>query len=557
VSRLAVRAPETLSMRTPDGVRLDADIYRPEGPGEHPVLLLRQAYGRRVAATVCYAHPSWYAAQGYMVVVQDVRGRGSSEGRFHAFEHEAQDGAATVRWAAGLPGSTGRVGMYGFSYQGTNQLLAAAGAAPELAALAPAMLGWDLCQGWAAEGNAPRLASSLAWGLQVGADSARHAGDAEAYLALREAAHALPLGEPLAAMPEVMRRHGHWSHYPGWVARPASDPYWDRVSPASHLAALRALDLPMLFIGGWYDGLLRGTLDAFHALRTSERQRLVVGPWLHFPWTRRVGGLDFGPEAEGGLDRAQVAWFDRWLKGREPAALSPGVALFDMGACRWRRMQAWPSISTSFALAGDGRVSVDPGAGLLLAPGATAEPGEDALVHDPWRPAPSTGGALGTPPGPADRAATDARGDVLTFTTAPLESPLCLAGAARMVLFLDSDAGSFDVSVTLSRVTVAGQVIALTDAYRRLDGRRLDGHDPASPVRLACPGTCVTLSPGESLRLSVAAASFPAYGVNPGTGADPATTPADQAQIITLRLRYGGTCPSCLSVGLLPVEEQA
>ena len=82
--------PETVSMRTRDGVRLDADLYRPEGKGPFPLLLMRQPYGRRIASTVCYAHPWWYTAQGYVVVIQDVRGRGTSEGEFDLFVHEAR-----------------------------------------------------------------------------------------------------------------------------------------------------------------------------------------------------------------------------------------------------------------------------------------------------------------------------------------------------------------------------------------------------------------------------------------------------------------------------------
>jgi len=82
------------------------------------VLLMRQPYGRRIASTVCYAHPRWYAQQGYVVVIQDVRGRGTSEGEFDLFVHEAADGADAVAWAAELPGANGAVGMYGFSYQG-------------------------------------------------------------------------------------------------------------------------------------------------------------------------------------------------------------------------------------------------------------------------------------------------------------------------------------------------------------------------------------------------------------------------------------------------------
>ena len=116
---------ETLSMLTRDGVRLDADIYRPDAEGTYPVLLMRQPYGKTIASTVVYAHPTWYADQGYIVVIQDVRGRGTSEGEFKLFANEIADGFDTVNWAANLPGSNGNVGMYGFSYQGMTQLYAA------------------------------------------------------------------------------------------------------------------------------------------------------------------------------------------------------------------------------------------------------------------------------------------------------------------------------------------------------------------------------------------------------------------------------------------------
>ena len=122
---LKVRPKETASMLTRDGIRLDADIYRPDAEDQFPVLLMRQPYGRAIASTVVYAHPIWYAAQGYIVVIQDVRGRGTSQGEFRLFVNETQDGEDTINWAATLPGSNGKVGMYGFSYQAMTQLYAA------------------------------------------------------------------------------------------------------------------------------------------------------------------------------------------------------------------------------------------------------------------------------------------------------------------------------------------------------------------------------------------------------------------------------------------------
>jgi putative CocE/NonD family hydrolase len=277
---LRVTGPETVSMTTRDGVRLDGDLYRPAEGGPFPVLLMRQPYGRRIASTVVFAHPRWYAAQGYIVVIQDVRGTGSSDGVFRAFEAERADGAET------LPGSTGRVGMYGFSYQGMTQLLALAGGAPALGALAPVMVGWDLHGDWAYEGGAFRLADSVGWGIQMAAIRAGYEKDHEAFLALSRAARALPLADETPAYPDVLRRYRAYGHFTDWVEGESPEAgYWARTSPRAALAGQR-MDVPMLHIGGWYDTMLMGTLDAFAAARAAsdQPQRLVIGPWPHLPW---------------------------------------------------------------------------------------------------------------------------------------------------------------------------------------------------------------------------------------------------------------------------------
>jgi putative CocE/NonD family hydrolase len=115
-----------------DGATLVADIYRPKGDALWPVLLMRTAYGRDVASSLVYAHPAWFARQGFIVVIQDVRGRGESEGSYYPFKHEREDGYDSVQWAAALPGSNGCVGLYGFSYQGAVQLFAALDRPPGL-----------------------------------------------------------------------------------------------------------------------------------------------------------------------------------------------------------------------------------------------------------------------------------------------------------------------------------------------------------------------------------------------------------------------------------------
>jgi uncharacterized protein len=536
---MTAAVPQTVSMRTRDGVRLDADVYRPAASGTFPVLLMRQPYGRRIASTLVYAHPSWYAAQGFIVVIQDVRGRGTSEGRHRLFADDADDGADTVAWAASLTGSNRAVGMYGFSYQGTNQLLAAARRPEALKALAPAMLGWDLARDWAYENDAFCLAAGLGWATQMAAENARLAGDREAYETLFRASRGLPLQAQNPARPDYLEVLARYSHYGDWLANPPGSAYWDAISPSARAPDVR---VPMLFVGGWYDSHLPGTLAAFKHFFAAGPQatRLVVGPWAHFPWGRRIGGQDFGPDAVTDIDRLQVRWFDHWLKGGAPLA-EPPVKLFDMGAKIWRGFAEWPAHALTLHLTGSGRAAIDEADGALL-PEARATEGCDCLVHDPWRPVQAIGGAYGDPPGPADRAAVDARPDVLTFTGEKVRDPLMLAGDVSATLSLTSDAKSFDVSCVLSRVTDDGAAMPLAQGYIRIK-------DAAQPVMIPMRATCTTIARGERPRLSIAASCFPAYPMNPGTGEDPTQSLRMDARIITLGVRHGAAAPSLLRLG--------
>jgi hypothetical protein len=148
-----------------DGTVLYADIYRPVAEGTYPVLLIRLPYNKAFAQSFVYGPPEWYAAQCYIVVSQDVRGQFASQGTFYPFRNEMNDGYDSVEWAAQLPGSTGKVGMYGFSYVGATQWLAAVQAPPHLTAIVPAHTSSDYYEGWFYEGGAFSLAFAESWPL--------------------------------------------------------------------------------------------------------------------------------------------------------------------------------------------------------------------------------------------------------------------------------------------------------------------------------------------------------------------------------------------------------
>jgi putative CocE/NonD family hydrolase len=542
---MAAALAQTVSMRTRDGVRLDADLYRPGGKGPFPVLLMRQPYGRQIASTICYAHPSWYADQGYIVVIQDVRGRGSSEGAFRLFADDMADGEDTIMWAAALPGASGGVGMYGFSYQGTNQLLAASSAAPQLKALAPAMIGWDIANDWAYENGAFCLAAGLGWATQIGAETARLAGDGDAFDAFFRASRTTTFDSHVAALPDHIARFGQYTHYRAWLDNPPGSTYWRALSPAFHAASV---NLPMLFVGGWYDSHLPGTIAAFKHFAAKEPAltRIILGPWTHFPWTRRVGGHDFGPAAVANIDQLQIRWFDHWLKAKDTGLMSEApVRLFDIGENTWREFPAWPGKLATLFLVGSGRASIDETDGALnweLSP----REGVDFIVHDPWRPVPAVGGAYGAPPDAHDRSSVDFRPDVLTFASDPAVESIAIAGDVVVQLWCVTDAPSFDVSCVLSRVDLAGKTLPLAQGYRLVKS----GTDLKQPIEIPLRATCATIQRGERLRLSIAGACFPAYPVNPGTGQNPTATSTADARIITLGVRHGGDSPSRLCIGV-------
>jgi putative CocE/NonD family hydrolase len=535
---------ETAFMLTHDRVRLDATVYRPDTDGTFPVLLMRQPYGRAIASTVVYAHPTWYAAQGYIVVIQDVRGRGTSEGEFQLFVNEIADGYDTVIWAGALPGSNGAVGMYGFSYQGMTQLYAAADRPAPLKTLCPAMIAFDLYQDWAYEGGAFCLQANLAWGIQLEAETARLAGNEAAHQALMAAAKNLPLGDRIPARPEILQTLAPDSFYHQWLDHPEPGEFWDKLSPKTYL---QAVDLPMLHIGGWSDIYLRGTLQLYTemAARSQHRQQLLVGAWAHLPWGRKVGATDFGATATSPCDRLQLRWFDHFLKGKDSGLLTePPVQLFEIGSNRWRSLPTWSAQpSTPFYLGSTGLANLDDRAGTLDL--NLGQAGWDTIVHDPWRPVPALGGHAVYPSGMQERSSLDCRTDILTYTSAVLEADLHLAGEITAMIYCTADTSGFDLCAVLSEVNANGQVHNLSQGYVSVRSGQ-----STHPITVKLQPICACIQAGKALRLSLSAACFPAYPVNSGLGLLPGETRLVDQQIITVTVESGGDRPSHL---LLPI----
>lgn len=535
---------ETRSFQNQRGVRLDADVYTPESEGTFPVLVMRQPYGRAIASTVVYAHPRWYAAHGYIVVVQDVAGRGSSSGEFDPFgNQEIADGYDTVQWAAHLPQSDGQVGMYGFSYQGMTQLYAAQARPPALKAICPAMVASDLYSGWFYEQGAFCLQVNLTWALQLAAETARRYHDESAFQSLRSAAQSPPFAHLPEVLHEQLQRYAPF--YFDWHRQrdPETD-YWQQRNPQ-----LNAIDpaLPMLHVGGWFDPYLRGTLACYQQMQalSTAAQLLLVGPWGHLPWGRRAGSQDLGPAAQNPIDQLQLRWFDHWLKGIDTGLLNnPPINLFVMGENSWQAYDHWPPTANQciYTVHSNGLASTRDDAGQLLDERPKTEDAlPDVLVHDPWRPVPSLGGHAALPAGVFERSHLDGRTDVLIYTTAPLEAPLHFVGVPELTLTCLSSHPEFDLGATLSQVTPTGQVYNLSQGY---------GHYRLSeqPLKLKLQAIAALVPAGHHLRLSLSGASFPAYPVpaeHHRLDGNPLSAP-----IITLQISQASNAPAQLQLPL-------
>ena len=502
-----------------DGVRLTSRLWLPEGDGPWPVLLMRQPYGRAIASTVTYSHPSWYARHGFLVVVQDVRGRGDSGGEFRGFAQEAADGADTVRWARQLPESNGRLGCYGFSYQGLTQLLSDSDEAPALPdCLAPAMTGLDEHRDWACEGGAHRWALGVGWGLQLAAQRCQRRGDHRGWRAIRAS---LESGAFLHNGLELLTEHDPDGMALRWLGSAPEAGAAAVVHQPSAALGRR----PMLLIGGWHDPHLRGILDLWCRARAAGGAPLLrIGAWSHLDW-------------RGGLDRLQLAFFQQHLQDQPTAAaLRDPVLLQDSLSGIWRAPAdgthgAQGEPPAPWGLVSDGLAAMDAQEGVLVA----GQPGRGGVtvVHDPWRPVPGRGGHLGLDAGPCERSDLDQRTDVACFTTAPLAGPLTLEGRPQLRLHVAADQPSFDLCAALSVLDPGRpEVRQLCTGVARL--HREVGR--SSVVRLELQPLLASLEAGQRLRLSLAGAAWPQIAVNPGDGSVPLGPAGPGHRVISLSL---------------------
>ena len=544
--------------RMRDGTTLRANVYRPAGEGKWPVLLTRLPYGKDFPIGASMMDPAQVARRGYVVIVQDTRGRLTSEGEWVPFVNEALDGVDTIEWAAQLPYSNGSVGMYGLSYFGFTQWASAVHHPTALKAMVPFQTWNDPLNGVIFRGGALELGTSGNWQLMMGLDvlMRRHRDDPQAmgraiYMLAKEMDALGKLGYwslPLNEFGPLHRQNVAPSFFQNF-SRPM-DRTHELIEPMTIIGKHEQVTVPTLNAGGWYDIFLQDTITNFTTMREhgstpeARQSKLVIGPWTHGHVTNPIGELNFGFGSSAAFidlqidfTSLQVRWFDHWLKGIDTGMLKEApINLFVMGANAWRDEQEWPlarAVNTRYYLHSNGGANSLHGNGYLTTDLPDRdESASDKYDYDPNNPVITRGGALllspEYPPGPFDQQPTESREDVLVYTSGELKEDLEVTGPIKVHLWAVSSAPDTDFVARLVDVHDDGYAQNLTDGIIRARYRHFERGETPSLIE---PGkayeyeidlwaTSNVFKAGHRIRLEVTSSNFPRWDRNPNTGHD-------------------------------------
>ncbi len=550
MDRAEIRVQKNVPAEMRDGTTLLSNVYRPAGDGEYPVLLTRLPYGKDLQLGTSVLDPIKAAQAGYVVVVQDVRGRYRSEGKFVPFVSEYEDGYDTVEWAARLPGSNGSVGMYGLSYFGKTQWQAAVMRPPSLKSMVPGITWGNHLNGVQMRGGVQELGLMQYWApvsLALDLLLRKYAGDperiGERMPALVEVIDTILAGGGYDALPlaDLPNPDDLLSFVRGGFERGVDHEGWDHLNIDGKYGRVEA---PTFHIGGWYDCFIGETLRQYAAMKERAGEagmrppRLMIGPWTHGAFGSTFGDLDFGIGSSGfflnyrgDLTDAHLRWFDATLKGEESALDgTPPVRVFVMGENRWRGYEEWPPPG-----ARQEDWHLRSGGGLVREPGGA---GDDpaSYDYDPEDPVPTVGGPILMAPihraGPRDQRPVEARQDVLVYTSPPLESPYTVLGSVYVTLFAASSAPDTDFVARLVDVHPDGRAMGVADGIVRASAR--ESYPAPGVIKPVAPSpiepgevyeyaidlwaTGITFLAGHRLRVEITSSSHPRWERNLNTG---------------------------------------
>ncbi len=529
-----------VTMKTRDGVTLKADVYRPAGDGKFPTLLQRTPYNKDNAAN--FGRRA--AEKGYLVVVQDVRGRYASDGDWYVFKNESNDGYDAVEWAAALPNSNGKVGMFGGSYVGATQMLAAIAHPPHLAGICPVVTASNYHDNWTYQGGAFEQWFDESWTSGLAQDTLDRT--IRENTNARVGAMVLPMRNyPVFNVPAPQNSAALTTelapYFLDWLAHPTYDDYWKQWSIEENYPNIQ---VPALSIAAWYDLFQGGSLRNYVGMRdhagndaARKGQRLLVIIGGHAGGGRHIGEVDYGADAaQFNEDDTTLDWYDYLFMGKQNqfADAAHPVRIFVMGKNEWRNEAGWPlerAKTTSYYLHSAGKANTASGDGALTAVAAKTETA-DSYVYDPADPVPTVGGPLccdgqHLAAGPRDQKDVEARSDVLVYSTPALSEDVEVTGPVTLDLFAKTSAADTDFTAKLVDVGPDGKAFNLTEGILRAKFREStkDAPKPITPgqvyeYKIDVWSTSNVFLKGHKIRLEVSSSNFPRFDRNLNTGND-------------------------------------
>ncbi len=513
-ARFEVGVETHLRVPMPDGITLEAEHYFPKADGSFPTILFRTPYGLSTdnprPVTVITNFPvQRFVERGYHVVVQSVRGRFGSEGRWMPFFNEEADGHATLDWIAQQPWFNGSLGLFGGSYVGYTQWAIAADAPSYVKAMVPSItsanlpssmwvgdrtLGLDTTARWMLLTVGPNYTpSTLGWvWLATAQGQDQYLAKAFQQLPLQEIDEVIT-GQPIDFFRE-------------WLTHPTpADPCWQPIDFRRTFANVKA---PMHLVTGWYDLFTRYQLEDYQLLKAAGHR-----PYLTIDATYHTSLENYALTVQEGL-----AWFDAYLKNDPSHLRQHPVRIFVMGSQQWREMDDWPppAQDTRIFLHNQRQLRLDQ-------PAASSVP--DRYIYDPGHPTPAIGGPLlSFNAGPRDQRPLESRSDVLIYTTDPLADDLEVIGSPRAELYVRSSNAHTDFVARLCDVQPNGRSINLCDGFIRLEpGRGEPQSDGSLKITIELWPTANCFRRGHRLRLQVCSGGHPRWSRNLGTGEPLAT----------------------------------
>ena len=497
-----------------DGVKLATSVFLPQAPGSYPVLLMRTPYGKPESPG---DDMKKYINDGFAVVAQDCRGKGNSEGIWDPFLFDPKDGVDTQEWVGIQPWCNGKIGTMGGSYVGWTQWASMPDATPWLTCAVPVVPFTHVYDDIAYYGGSFQVALLLGWGTAVGGvfPPPHKINDLFSHLPLQT------YGSQFDT---------HIPYLSDWISHnQPDDEYWESRSIQNRY---HDISIPVLNIGGWYDIFSKVTLDSVMSVRRESKnllarrnQFVIMGPWAHGPGARKVGELDFGPDAALDLDSIQRQWFNFWLKNMDTGIEEwPPVRIFIMGSNEWRSEYEWPlkrTVYTPWYFHSDGEANSSDGNGSLTMTAPESGEPEDTFIYNPKNPVPTSGGnnLVAAPIGPFDQQKLEKRDDILVYTSGILDKDVEVTGPVKAILFVSSSAPATDFTAKLLDVHPDGKAINLCDGIQSIQFTESDTPESPTRVEIDLWVTSNRFLKDHRIRVEISSSNFPRFARNLNTNA--------------------------------------